>query len=328
MFENWQRENDAEIRVMLEDGTYIIMSYSPTVYYTNKAAKRVVEELKRKIDTTVLTDSIVSSAPKKEMLSSTSVESYTSPEFGAIRIVMIDGEPWLVGKDIASILGYADTAQAIRKHVDEEDKGVVEMTTPGGKQKVTIINESGLYSLVLSSKLQTAKNFRRWVTSEVLPSIRKHGGYIYGQEQMTSEELLSRAILFAKSKIEELENQNKVMAQKIEIDAPKVEFAESVQNADNGVTVEQFAKSTYSELSLGRNKTFSMMRDLHILQSKPKKSRNIPYQEYINCGYFIVVEKYNDKRNETYYQTMITGRGQLWLLEKLKAAQVINIGGV
>lgn len=90
----------------------------------------------------------------------------------------INGEPWFVGKDAAVILGYSDTAQAIRKHVDSEDKGVVEMTTPGGNQNVTIINESGLYSLILSSKLPSAKSFKRWVTSEILPSIRKHGAYM------------------------------------------------------------------------------------------------------------------------------------------------------
>lgn len=89
----------------------------------------------------------------------------------------ISGEPWFVGKDVAAALGYVDTAQAIRKHVDDEDKGVVEATTPGGKQKITTINESGLYSLMLKSKLPGAKKFKRWVTSEVLPSIRRAGAY-------------------------------------------------------------------------------------------------------------------------------------------------------
>ena len=94
-----------------------------------------------------------------------------------VRTIEKNGEPWFVGKDVAEILGYSDTAQAVRKHIDNEDKGVVEMTTPGGKQPVTIINESGLYSLILSSKLPTAKEFKHWVTSEVLPSIRKTGDY-------------------------------------------------------------------------------------------------------------------------------------------------------
>ena len=102
---------------------------------------------------------------------------FNNPEFGKGRTVEINGEPWLVGKDVAAALGYQNPQRAIRDHVDEEDKGVTEMVTPGGKQSVPIINESGLYSLVLSSKLPGAKKFRRWVTSEVLPSIRKTGHY-------------------------------------------------------------------------------------------------------------------------------------------------------
>lgn len=102
---------------------------------------------------------------------------FENPEFGHIRGLKIEGEPWFVGKDIAAALGYSDTAQAIRKHIDDEDKGVVESTPPGGKQNITIINESGLYSLMLKSKLPGAKKFKRWVTSEVLPSIRKTGAY-------------------------------------------------------------------------------------------------------------------------------------------------------
>lgn len=106
------------------------------------------------------------------------LQIFNDPEFGDVRGVEIDGEPWLVGKDVAMALGYSDTAQAIRKHIDGEDKGVVDLTTPGGVQKTTIINESGFYSLVFSSKLPGAKKFKRWVTSEILPSIRKHGAYM------------------------------------------------------------------------------------------------------------------------------------------------------
>lgn len=102
---------------------------------------------------------------------------FENPTFGQVRTIEIDNEPWFVGKDVAEALGYSDTAKAIRVHVDPEDKGVDEMATPGGKQNITIINESGLYSLILSSKLPGAKEFKRWVTSEVIPSIRKTGGY-------------------------------------------------------------------------------------------------------------------------------------------------------
>lgn len=109
-----------------------------------------------------------------------------------VRTIEKNGEPWFVGKDVAEILGYSDTAQAVRKHIDNEDKGVVEMTTPGGKQPVTIINESGLYSLILSSKLPTAKEFKRWVTSEVLPSIRKTGEYKITPAQQNRLDIMER----------------------------------------------------------------------------------------------------------------------------------------
>lgn len=109
-----------------------------------------------------------------------------------VRTIEKNGEPWFVGKDVADILGYTDTAQAVRKHIDDEDKGVVEMTTPGGKQNMVIINESGLYSLILSSKLPTARAFKRWVTSEVLPAIRKTGEYKITPAQQNRLDIMER----------------------------------------------------------------------------------------------------------------------------------------
>lgn len=131
---------------------------------------------------------------------------FESPEFGVIRTVEVDGEPWLVGKDVAQALGYCNTKYALSAHVDEDDKRIIQRsentTFEIPNRGMTIINESGLYSLVLSSNLETAKKFRRWVTSEVLPSIRKTGGYIAGQEQLTDSELLAKAVLVAQKTIE------------------------------------------------------------------------------------------------------------------------------
>lgn len=107
-----------------------------------------------------------------------SYKTFSNNEFGEIRVLEIENEPWFVGRDIATVLGYSNPPKAVRTHVDEEDKGVNEMDTPGGKQKIIVINESGLYSLILNSKLPNAKKFKRWVTNEVLPSIRKHGAYM------------------------------------------------------------------------------------------------------------------------------------------------------
>lgn len=129
-----------------------------------------------------------------------------------VRAIAIDGEPWFVGKDVATALGYKDVNHAISNRVDKEDK--VNSKTQGqnvpefGQRGTWLINESGLYSLILSSKLDSAKRFKRWVTSEVLPSIRKNGGYIYGQEDMSEDELLSRALILANSRILSLESKN------------------------------------------------------------------------------------------------------------------------
>ena len=106
------------------------------------------------------------------------LQIFTNEEFGEVRTIMIDDEPWFVGKDVAEALGHQNPQRAIREHIDNEDKGVTEMVTPGGMQKITVINESGLYSLILSSKLPSAKKFKHWITSEVIPSIRKHGVYM------------------------------------------------------------------------------------------------------------------------------------------------------
>lgn len=113
--------------------------------------------------------------------STSQCEIFNHPEFGNLRCIEIDGEPWFVGKDVAMALGYSKPTDAVRKRVFEEDRGVSKMETPSGIQKMTIINESGLYSLILSSKLESAKRFKHWVTSEVLPCIRKTGGYIVPQ---------------------------------------------------------------------------------------------------------------------------------------------------
>ncbi len=115
------------------------------------------------------------------------LEIFKNREFGEIRTVTIDGEPWFVGRDVAEILGYSNPRDALAKHVDDEDKGVAKCDTLGGIQDLTIINESGLYSLILSSKMPTAKRFKRWVTSEVLPQIRKTGSY---QRRLTPEEMM------------------------------------------------------------------------------------------------------------------------------------------
>lgn len=129
------------------------------------------------------------------------------PEFGNLRTIEIDGEPWFVGKDVATALGYTNSRDAIATHVFADDKGVESIDTLGGRQKMTIINESGLYALVFGSRLKIAKDFKHWVTSEVLPSIRKNGAYIRNQENMTPAEIVARGLIAAQKIIEEREKE-------------------------------------------------------------------------------------------------------------------------
>ena len=144
------------------------------------------------------------------------LQIFKNEEFGEIRTVEISGEPWFVGKDVAEVLGYSNTNEAVQEHVDEEDKlnskTLLSFELDLGQRGGWLINESGLYSLILSSKLPNAKAFKKWVTSEVLPSIRKHGGYISGQAEMSPEELMAKALQVAQKTLEEREARIGVLA--------------------------------------------------------------------------------------------------------------------
>lgn len=181
---------------------------------------------------------------------------FENPEFGAIRTLTIDDEVWFVGKDVAVALGYKDTINALKAHVDPEDKkGGWRITTPSGDQDMTIINESGLYSLVLSSKLPTARKFRRWVTSEVLPSIRKTGGYIAGQKELSPTELMAKALKVANDVLAErdariakldAENiqllaENEAQRQVIADFEPVKQYVDTILQSKDAVTTTQIA---------------------------------------------------------------------------------------
>ena len=165
------------------------------------------------------------------------VKIFANSEFGEIRTVTINNEVWFVGKDIAEALGYSNSRKALTDHVDDEDKndGVTIRDAIGREQTPTVISESGMYSLVLSSKLPTAKKFKRWVTSEVLPSIRKNGGYIAGQENMSDDELMAKALMVAQNKIAERDKQ-------IERMKPKEIFADAVSASHTSILVGDMAK--------------------------------------------------------------------------------------
>lgn len=245
------------------------------------------------------------------------VRIFENAEFGSVRTVEVNGEPYFVGKDVAEILGYAEPRSAVSKRVDDEDRGVAKMETPSGVQEMTVINESGLYSLILSSKLPNAKKFKHWVTKEVLPSIRKHGGYIAGQETMSDDELLEKAVLVAQKKIAE---RDKIIAEqkaKIESDKPKTIFADAVSTSSTSILIGDLAKLICQNgVKMGQKRLFEWLRN-HNYLIKSGSSRNMPQQRYMEQGLFRIKEStYVDKNgcNVTTKTPVVTGKGQVYFV--------------
>ena len=244
----------------------------------------------------------------------------TNEMFGDLRIVMVDSEPWFVGKDVAEKLGYKEPRSAVSKKVDPEDRGVSKMATPSGTQEMTIINESGLYSLILSSKLPEAKQFKRWVTSEVLPSIRKDGGYIATNSDMSDEEIMAKALMVAQKTIErknlELQEHKRI----IEEQKPKVVFADSVSNSNDLILVRDLAKIiSQNGVTIGEKKLYAWLRDNGYLIKQKGSSYNSPKQQYITSGLFKVVERvitnpFGD--NKISLTTKVTPKGQQYFINK------------
>ena len=244
------------------------------------------------------------------------LQIFENPEFGAVRTVEIDGEPWLVGKDVARALGYGEgksLANAIARHVDPEDKGVTEMMTPGGRQEMTIINESGLYSLVLSSKLPTARKFRHWVTSEVLPSLRRHGLYA-ADELLNNPDLMIRAMEELKAE----RDRANALAEKVERDAPKVLFAESVAASQHSILVFDLAKILRQNgVQIGGNRLFEWLRTNGYLIRRKGSDWNMPTQRAVEMGLFEIKETsvtHADGHVTVNKTPKVTGKGQQYFI--------------
>ena len=244
------------------------------------------------------------------------LQIFQNPEFGTVRTVEMDGEPWLVGKDVAEALGYKDTVNALKSHVEDEDKARWQITTQFGIKETTIINESGLYSLVLSSKLPTAKKFRRWVTGEVLPSIRKTGGYIAGQEQLSDTDLMARALLVAKKQIDDRNQQIAEMA-------PKAVFADAVSASKSNILIGELAKLLRQNgIEMGQNRLFEWMRKNGYLINRDSTDRNMPTQRAMEMGLFVVKETaitHSDGHTTVTKTPKVTGKGQVYFINKFKA---------
>ena len=246
---------------------------------------------------------------------------FENEQFGEIRTVIDEnGEPWFVGKDVAEVLKYKRTADALKVHVDEEDKGVGEIQTPGGKQRMTIINESGLYSLIFSSKMEKAKEFKRWVTSEVLPAIRRDGGYISVNKGDTEDDILARAMIIANKRIESLKLESKKKDQIIDEQKPKVLFANTVATSKDSVLVGGLAKILKQNgVDIGANRLFEWLRQEGFLCKSKGENWNAPTQRSMEQGLFeIKVRTINNPDGSTKITRTpkVTGKGQIYFINK------------
>lgn len=245
---------------------------------------------------------------------------FTNEELGNVRALEIDGEPYFVGKDVAVALGYAKPENAISAHVDQEDKTTTLIQGDGSnyKSKTTLINESGLYSLILSSKLPKAKEFKHWITAEVLPIIRKTGGYVNDTKQFV-DYYFADCNTYGREAIALMLNETKRIANQLKAQAPKVLFAEAVESSKTSIPVGDLAKLIKQNgVDIGQNRLFSWLR-MNDYLIKSGDRRNMPTQKSMDLGLFEV-------KISTYYRPdgtvdvtktpKVTGKGQTYLINK------------
>lgn len=244
------------------------------------------------------------------------IQTFDSPEFGSIRVVRDeDGEPWFVAKDVLDVLDLDKTA--LRK-LDEDEKGVDSIHTPGGEQQMTIVTEPGFYKLVMRSRKPEAKAFQRWVTHEVLPALRRDGGYMVARDE-TPEQTMARAVLLAqqtidrqKSRIAGLEAENEEMR-------PKALFADAVAASDGTCLIGEFAKMLRQNgVDIGQNRLFAMLREDGYL-GKVGQNRNVPTQRSMELGLFRIKETaitHSDGHVTINRTPKLTGKGQRYFLER------------
>lgn len=246
------------------------------------------------------------------------LQIFNSPEFGEIRTIEKDGEPWFVGKDVAAALGYERPTKAILDHVDDEDKDEVPIQDSIGRsQNTPIINESGLYSLVLSSKLPGAKQFKRWITSEVIPSIRKHGAYMTPDK--LEEVLLKPDTLIQLAQNLKAEQEKRMALEvKMEEQKPKVLFAESVEAAKTSILIGELAKLLKQNgINIGQNRLFEWLRNNGYLIRRQGSDYNMPTQRAMEMGLFEIKETtitHSDGHIHVSKTPKVTGKGQVYFV--------------
>ena len=248
------------------------------------------------------------------------LEVFTNSEFGTVRTLTIDNEPYFVGKDVATILGYERATKAIADHVDTEDIDEDPIQDSIGRmQKTPVINESGLYSLILSSKLPTAKKFKRWVTAEVLPSIRKHGAYMTSE---TLEKALYNPDFLIRLATELKDTQAHVrhLETKIDNDKPKVIFADAVSTSKSSILVGELAEIIKQNgVNIGQNRLFAWLRDNGYLIKRKGTDYNMPTQYSMDLQLFEVKETeviHADGHITVNKTPKVTGKGQQYFINK------------
>lgn len=245
------------------------------------------------------------------------LQVFNNAMFGNVRVLLQGDEPWFVAKDVADTLGYQNGSRDVNRHTDEEDRTKT-MLFDGNQNKETIlINESGLYSLVLSSKLPNAKQFKRWVTSEVLPSLRKYGTY-----SMDIPRTLPDAL---KAYADEIEQHNKTKAL-VEAQRPKVIFADAVSTSDTDILIGDLAKLlNQNGHNIGQNRLFERLRKEGYLISRKGNSYNTPTQKAMELGFFRIKETaitHADGRTTINKTPKVTGKGQLYFINRYEGIQL------
>ncbi len=235
--------------------------------------------------------------------------------FGEVRTLVIDGEPWFVGKDVAITLGYKDTSDALKKHVDKEDKLSRRFADSGQNREMYVINESGLYSLILSSKLPSAKEFKHWVTSEVLPSLRKHGAYFTPEALYQSLCKPDNLIEILHALADEQKRNTDLSVENAYLSV-KARYYDEILNSTNNVPVTQIAKD-YGMSAIAFNK---MLHEYGI--QYPIRNSWVLYAEYANLGY-TQSKTYKYAENKASMHTCWTQRGRLFLYEFLRERGVL-----
>ena len=240
------------------------------------------------------------------------LQVFKNQEFGSVRTLVIDNEPWFVGKDVAEVLGYAKPLNAIAQHVDKDDSLKQGLTDSLGRQQKTIfVNESGLYALIFGSKLESAQKFKRWVTSEVLPALRKTGQYQV--KELSGSELMAKALIEAQSV---LAAKDKV----IEEMKPKVVFADAVATSHTSILVGELAKILKQNgIDMGQKRLFAWLREKGYLIKRQGTDYNMPTQKAMELGLFEIKEgSYVNGSgvNITTKTPKITGKGQQYFINK------------